>query len=68
MSYKLTIERRHLHSEIRRDSELSPDSSLCVAAQPLDYALIKVRLEKTALAKFISQEVWCINLTWRKSL
>lgn len=62
------MERRHLRSELRRDSALSPDSSLRVAAQPLDYVLIKVRLEKTTLAKFITQEVWCINLTWRKSL
>lgn len=46
MSYKLTMERRHLHSEIRRYSELSPDSSLCVAAQSLNCVLIKVRLEK----------------------
>lgn len=62
------MERRHLHSELRSDSALSRDSSLHVAAQPLDYALVKVRLEKNILAKFITQEVWCINLTWRKSL
>jgi len=48
------MERRQLHSETRRDAELSPDGSLWVAAQPLGCALIQVRLEKASLANFIT--------------